>query len=649
MITNERVLSDTASPYGIEFSYLSNYLYVTYDYHEPYSGDIYNIPWLKGEIVQYDVNATNIPASGIVIFDNFFATSSMFSARGALQLALDKKIYYSNSSLGYNYPTSNFLSVIHSPDTAGVGANLELDVIQLNTPTNPNHYSTQGLPPFITSFFSASIAFEGDIFNSGICVEKPVTLNVESNYEVLSVVWDFGDGFISTDLNPTHVYSSPGTYTITATITIISDTEVISREITIHPLPDAQNATFFECDFNADGIALFTLSEANDYITTQTGNTISYHLTFEEADSNVNPLPAIFANTVPNQIIYARIITPNQCSTITELTLSTNLQEIKAAEELQLCDLESNGLEIFNLTQATENIESLYSNSVNILSFHASVFGAEMDLNPLNLNHQNTSSPQIVYARVETSDCTDVVSLQLTLLPLPVISLDNVEICPDGSKLIDAGGGFQSYEWVGLQNTDANQPTDEQMVSISYPGEYSVVLTNEFGCEYEEFFNVSIKDLPYISEIEIENNGTATFITIGDGPFEYSLDGVFWQSSNTFYHLIPGDYDIYVRDADGCISLKDSFGVLEIPNFISPNNDGKNDNWTIRGISNYPDVHIQIFDRYGKLFVDRINHKNSQVWDGKYLGRTVNSGSYWYIIKLTDGRKYVGSLAVRNY
>lgn len=33
---------------------------------------------------------------------------------------------------------------------------------------------------------------------------------------------------------------------------------------------------------------------------------------------------------------------------------------------------------------------------------------------------------------------------------------------------------------------------------------------------------------------------------------------------------------IYVKDADGCISLKEDFGILEIPNFISPNNDGYN-------------------------------------------------------------------------
>lgn len=647
-ISNERVLSDIGSPYGVEFSYLSNFLYVTYDFHD--ISDPINVQWLKGEVIQYDMNASDIPSSGTVIFDDFTMNMfGIFSARGALQLALDKKIYYSNSSLGYNHPQSNYLSVIHSPETQGMDANLELDFIQLNTTDNPNHYSTQGLPPFITSFFNASIEFEGDIFNSGICVGKPVTLSVQSNYEALSVVWDFGDGFTSTEFNPTHIYNAPGTYTISATITIIDDVETVTRSIIIHPLPEVQNANLVECDFNEDGLALFNLNEANNSISSQTENLISYHFTQEEAELNENALPNIYANISDPQTIFARVINPQQCASISELILTTSLQDVKTVENLSLCDLNSDNVEIFDLTESQVRIESLYINSVTILSYHANIYDAEMNLNSLNLNHQNTLNLQTIYARVQTEDCTDIVSFKLEMLPLPVISLEDFEICPDGSDIVDAGSGYTSYQWTGLQGADLNQPIDQQSITISNAGTYSLILENEFGCTYEDFFAVSIKELPLISEIDISENGTAVINAIGDGPFEYSLNGILWQNSTMFYNLNPGDYDLYIRDRDGCISLKDGFGILEIPNFISPNGDGYNDTWTIRGISNYADVHIQIFDRNGKLFADRVNHNNSEVWDGKYLGRVVNTGSYWYIIKTKDGRKYVGSIAVRNY
>lgn len=54
-----------------------------------------------------------------------------------------------------------------------------------------------------------------------------------SSYE-----WDFGDGSpSSSQFAPTHVYTSPGTYTTTLTATGVCGTDVTTQTITIHPLP----------------------------------------------------------------------------------------------------------------------------------------------------------------------------------------------------------------------------------------------------------------------------------------------------------------------------------------------------------------------------------------------------------------------------
>lgn len=649
LISNEIVLSTTGSPYGVEFSYESKYLYLEYDYHVQYPADN-AFEWIKGEVVQYDMNAADIPASATVIFDQFNNYGETFQARGALQLALDKKIYYSTTYRNsWGEYIGNYLSVINFPDQPGLATDVEYEVIPVNNSENPLHYISYGLPPFITSFFRATIEFEGEILNSGTCLGNEISFSINSNAEILSALWDFGDGFTSTDLNPTHTYTASGTYTISAEVTTENENITVTRDIEIYPLPEALNASLVECDFDGDGLNLFTLSEADAQATTESGNTITYHETEDEALSGENPLPDVYANTNDPQTIYIRVKNSTGCVSVSELELTTSLQEVKQAENLRLCDLNSDNVEIFDLNEALTGIESLYGENVNILSFHTSIHNAEFGLEPIGSSYENTSSPQTIYARVETSDCMEVVSFQLILMPLPVIDLADVEICPDGLWEGSAGGGYTSYQWNGLQGEDLNQPLDEPDILITTPGSYSIIVENENGCTYEEFFTVSEKEPPYISEIIVSGNGTVTVTAVGDSPFEYSLDGVLWQSSNEFYHLQTGDYIAYVRDATFCISDKKGFGILEIPNFISPNNDGYNDTWVVRGILHYENVHIQVFDRYGKVIVDKMSNFNSEIWDGTYLGRTVNTGSYWYIIELTDGRKYVGTLAVRNY
>jgi hypothetical protein len=101
---------------GIEFSPNSRYLYVTDD----------------SQIVQYDMGATNIPASGIVVaqYDGFTDTSGFATFNTAfflLQLAPNGKIY--GNSIGGN----RYLHIIHNPDERGLACNVEQHGLRLPT------------------------------------------------------------------------------------------------------------------------------------------------------------------------------------------------------------------------------------------------------------------------------------------------------------------------------------------------------------------------------------------------------------------------------------------------------------------------------------------------------------------------------------
>ena len=49
-------------------------------------------------------------------------------------------------------------------------------------------------------------------------------------------------------------------------------------------------------------------------------------------------------------------------------------------------------------------------------------------------------------------------------------------------------------------------------------------------------------------------NGTITVTqpTIGIAPFEYSLDGTNWQTSNVFNGLVANTYTVFFREGNGC-------------------------------------------------------------------------------------------------
>ncbi|SMD08141.1 DUF7507 domain-containing protein, partial [Pedobacter africanus] len=63
-----------------------------------------------------------------------------------------------------------------------------------------------------------------------------------------------------------------------------------------------------------------------------------------------------------------------------------------------------------------------------------------------------------------------------------------------------------------------------------------------------------------------------------------------------------------------------------IPNIITPNNDGDNDTFKIKGLENYPGTQVLVFNRWGNEVYRSNNYTND--WDGSQL----NEGTYYYLV-----------------
>ncbi|MEN0055749.1 MAG: PKD-like domain-containing protein, partial [Mucilaginibacter sp.] len=93
-------------------------------------------------------------------------------------------------------------------------------------------------------------------------------------------------------------------------------------------------------------------------------------------------------------------------------------------------------------------------------------------------------------------------------------------------------------------------------------------------------------------------------------------------------------YTLKVINSHGCTSqsqvLVKVSPSLTIPNTFTPNGDGINDFWEIKGLIAYQDAVIDIFNRYGTKLYHNIGY--SAPWDGTFNGQALSPGTYYYII-----------------
>ena len=86
-------------------------------------------------------------------------------------------------------------------------------------------------------------------------------------------------------------------------------------------------------------------------------------------------------------------------------------------------------------------------------------------------------------------------------------------------------------------------------------------------------------------------------------------------------------------------SLQGDSVKITIPNVFTPNNDYKNDTWSMiitNGIEIF-DLQTTIYNRWGKKVFESTN--TNQHWDGNnfYDGNECTAGTYLYIVSYTDG------------
>ncbi len=247
--------------------------------------------------------------------------------------------------------------------------------------------------------------------------------------------------------------------------------------------------------------------------------------------------------------------------------------------------------------------------------------------------------------------CDSIVEKTLEVIPVADLLVEDYEICIGESVQLSV---FSNSEiaWLpeeGLSCLDCPMPNVSPEVTTTY----TVVTESCLGEELSATVVVTVHSPPNLTITAEEDEGVAlgdsvVFSAFSNDPFATiswsDSDGnVICENCNTAT-VIPFYGVSYVATAinnEGCMvqdevqfNIRNSCleGVLEIPNFITPNGDGHNDNFEIR-YSDFAELSVlRIYNRWGEL-VFQTSSVASDFWNGTFRGKSLNPDVYIYYVK----------------
>lgn len=241
--------------------------------------------------------------------------------------------------------------------------------------------------------------------------------------------------------------------------------------------------------------------------------------------------------------------------------------------------------------------------------------------------------------------------------PLIITASSDTIICGNNPQPVQltASPGFITYVW------STNAVTDT--ITISTEGVYSVTGTNQYGCETTSSitfitapnFALDLNSPVYFDDYNVTiNGGTDGSINLTVNPIAtYTYLWSNGQTTEDLLNIAGGTYTVTVTNEFGCSEEGSIFvkepEAIKLPNTFSPNGDGYNDFYVIKGIQGYPNSQLDIFNRWGNLVYSKKGYTND--WNGvSNNGNELPDGTYFIVVDLNmEGKENVkGSIDIKR-
>ena len=250
----------------------------------------------------------------------------------------------------------------------------------------------------------------------------------------------------------------------------------------------------------------------------------------------------------------------------------------------------------------------------------------------------------------DNAGCTETIQI---LVPQSLTPVVNAEVVSQSCFGIEDGSiniifldvtGDPTFVW-----TYNNQPfTGGLSLTDLAAGSYALNWVDEAGCSGEEIYNViSPEALSLEAALSLYESGFNVSVSGGsDGAIDVEITGGTGQYTYDWNHiselpepedvanLTAGTYTLIVEDANGC-SLDSTFVITEPSEIewmtgLTPNGDGFNDVYFIRGLEKYRSNEFKVFNRWGNVVYEKTNY--NQDWRGQNTdGESLPDGTYFVI------------------
>ena len=499
-----------------------------------------------------------------------------------------------------------------------------------------------------------------DIVDSaGICL--PLLTNfVFKGTDYASFNWDFGDGTSTTAQSPSHFYNNYGTFIPKLFLTGPGGC-VDSAQATVNVYDVRANSQIV-----VDPTTACNSLTANFDVTAPPGFKYAFDFDDGSIDSS-GQANLIHSYPAPGNFLPALTITDEfgcQARVNSPIIHVYGALPLFGQNKDKFCDT---GLVTFkNFTLSNDPIVSTVWN-----------FGDGTSSTDVQATHFFGTPGTYFVGLTVTTENQCVSSYQDTILvyKTPVVSITGKDtICINSPEafagVLTAPDSTITWQW--SFGNGATSQAQNPSVTYSSAGDFNIQLTaaNKLGCSGTADHAVNVVPLPTVAPV------TNPIVIISGGSAQLNMN---YSGPITSYTWIPPqnlectdcsqpianpmrttDYVVQVQDRYGCknsgsVTVKVVCGDQNffIPNTFSPNGDGVNDVFYLRGSGLFRINSLMIFNRWGEVVFEKRNLSINDPlsgWDGTYKGKKAKPDVYIYQVEIVCNNgetiKYAGNVAL---